>query len=91
MGNRKMRYRSDTNIGFRLRHLTFKGGRVLMLKLVTYQEDELPRSRSTPKWAFLSTHGLRKEVKETGNRPIATAQAPHQYSCRFSGALAIIG
>ena len=31
-----MRYRSHTNMGVRLRHLTFKGGQVLMLKLVTY-------------------------------------------------------
>ena len=86
-----MRYRSHTNLGVGLRHLTFKGGQVLMLKLVTYQEDELPRSRSTPKGTFLSTQGLRKEVKETGHRPIATAQAPHQHSCRFSGAPAIMG
>ena len=47
-----MRYRSHTNLGFRLRHFTFKGGQVLMLKLVTYQEDELHRSRSTPKGHF---------------------------------------
>ena len=47
-----MRYRSPTNLGFRLRHLTFKGGQVRMLKLVTYQEDELPWSRSTPKGHF---------------------------------------
>ena len=29
-----MRYRSHTNLGVRLGHLTFKGGQVLMLKLV---------------------------------------------------------
>ena len=86
-----MRYRSHTNLGVHLRHLTFKGGQVLMLKLVFYQEDKLPRSRSTPKRASLATHGLGKEVKETRHRPIATGQAPHQHSCRFAGALAIIG
>ena len=47
-----MRYRSHTNLGVRLRHLTFKGGQVLMLKLVTYLDDKLPRSRSTPKGHF---------------------------------------
>ena len=61
-----------------------------MLNLVTYLDDELPRSRSTPKGHFYPP-GLRKEVDETKHRPIATAQAPHQHSCRFSGALAIIG
>ena len=47
-----MRYRSHANLGVRLRHLTFKGGQILMLKLVTYQEDELPRSQSTSKGNF---------------------------------------
>ena len=47
-----MRYRSHTNLGARLGHLTFKGGQVLMLKLVTYLDDELTRSRSTPKRHF---------------------------------------
>ena len=37
-----MRYRSHTNVGVRLRHLTFKGGQVLMLKLATHQADGLP-------------------------------------------------
>ena len=45
-------YRSHTNLGVRLGHLTFKGGQVLMLKLVTYQEDKLPQARSTPKENF---------------------------------------
>ena len=45
-------YRSHTNLGVRLRHLTFKGGQVLILKLVTYLDDELPRSRCTPKGYF---------------------------------------
>ena len=47
-----MRYMSHTNLGVRLRHLTFNGGRVLMLKLVAYQEDELFQSRFTPKKHF---------------------------------------
>ena len=47
-----MRYRSHTNLGVHLGHLTFKGGQVLMLKLVTYLNDELPLSRSTPKGHF---------------------------------------
>ena len=47
-----MRCRSHTNLGFRLRHLTLKGGQVLMLKLVTYQQDELPQPRSTLKGHF---------------------------------------
>ena len=45
-------YRFHTNLGFRLRHLPFKGGQVLMLRLVTYLDDELPWSRSTPKGHF---------------------------------------
>ena len=52
-----MRYRSHTNLGVRLRHLTFKGGQVLMLKLVIYQENELPRSRFTPKGLFYPPTG----------------------------------
>ena len=47
-----MRYRSHTNLGVCLRHLTVKGGQALMLKLVTYQKAELPWSRSTPKGHF---------------------------------------
>ena len=47
-----MRYRSHMNLGTPLRHLIFKGGQVRMLKLVTYQEDELPRSPFTPTGHF---------------------------------------
>ena len=47
-----MRYGSHTNLGVRLGYLTFKGGQVLMLKLVTYLDEELPRSRSAPKGHF---------------------------------------
>ena len=44
-------------LGVHLRHLTFKGGQVLMLKLVTYQEHELPWSQSTPKGHFFPPTG----------------------------------
>ena len=47
-----MRYRSHTNLSVRLGDLTFKEGHVLMLKLVTYFDDELPRSRSIPEGHF---------------------------------------
>ena len=52
-----MRYRSHTKLGVRLRHLTFKGGQVLMLKLVTYHNDELPWLQSTPKGHFYPPTG----------------------------------
>ena len=44
-----MGYRSHTNLGVGLGHLTFKGGHVLMLKLVISLGDALPRLRSEPK------------------------------------------
>ena len=36
-----MMYRYHTNLSVRLRHLTFKWGRVLIMKLVTHHGDEL--------------------------------------------------
>ena len=86
-----MRYRSHTNLGFRLRHLTLKGGAASDAETGDLSCRRIAPAAVYPLRAFLSTHGLRKEMDETGHRPIATAQAPHQHSCRCSGVLAIIG